>query len=176
MIPERQNYTTTCMVSHRPSMQNRHPKLYRCEQCGCISTVYGEHSPTEFRCGCNGMYRHLETPGSDEKDALHLLSYVFFGGAEHNAVRIFVGDGRHPMTNEHRIEWIYLLTYEGGQIKFLDTSPKPVATFAMAGNDAYSYCNRSICRMGREHCQFQCKRGFEIYAYCSIHGLRHIVL
>lgn len=176
MIPERQNYTTACMTSRRPPMHSSHPVFYRCESCGSVSIEYGGCPLTGSKCGCNGTRLRLETPGPDEEDRTHILSYVFFGGAQHNAVRISVGGGSHPMTEEHRIEWIYLLTYEGGQMKFLDTSLKAQAVFAMAGNDAYSYCDRSICRMGREHCQFQCKGGWEVYAYCSLHGLRHLVL
>ena len=176
MIPERQNYTTVCMVSRRPAMHSVRPIFYRCGTCGSISIGYGECSLTDFKCGCNGMRRLLELPGSRKKDDIHSLSYVFFGGTEHNAVQILVGGGNHPMSRGHHIQWIYLLTYEGGQIKYLDTSLKAQATFAMAGMDAYSYCNRNICRMGHERCQFQCKRGWEIYAYCSLHGLSHLAL
>ena len=176
MIPERQNYTTACMVSRCPAMNNDRPVFFRCGICGSISIVYGDCSLTEFKCGCNGTRQRLETPGSEEKDGIHALSYVFFGGAEHNAVQISVGDGNHPMTEEHRIQWIYLLTYEGGQLKYLDTSLKARTTFAMAGMDAYSYCNRHICHMGHKHCQFQCKRGWEIYAYCSLHVLSRLIL
>ena len=111
MIPERQNYTTACMTSRRPPMHSGHPVFYRCESCGSVSIEYGECPLTGSKCGCNGTRLRLETPGPDEEDRTHIFSYVFFGGAQHNAVRISVGGGSHPMTEEHRIEWIYLLTY-----------------------------------------------------------------
>ena len=75
------------------------------------------------------------------------------------------------MTGDHRIEWIYVYDFQGGQFKYLPQGLSSRANFAFADEDAYAYCDRPICRMGREHCQFQCKRGLIFYAYCSMHGL-----
>jgi len=91
-------------------------------------------------------------------------------------MRVRVGEEKHPMTGEHHIQWIYLLTYEGGQIKFLRPGDKAAVNFAFADGDAYSYCDRAVCEMGRGNCQFQCKRGYLIYAYCSLHGLYRLAL
>lgn len=169
MIPER-SYSTVCMVSRRPAFCSPYPRFYRCKGCGSVSVVYGE-GREYIPCGCGDVQKRLEPFDEKDTDGAHSLSYVVFGGMEHNAIRIQVGEGTHPMTEKHRIEWIALFTYEGLQMKFLKGNREPSATFALADKDAYSFCNRQICRMGREHCQFQCKRGWKIYAWCSCHGL-----
>lgn len=50
----------------------------------------------------------------EEKIKEHLLQYCIFGGPEHNTIRVEVADGGHPMTEEHRIEWMFLYSYQGG--------------------------------------------------------------
>ncbi len=109
-------------------------------------------------CQCGGSIKLLE-PSADSAEC-HRITYVIFGGAEHNAMRIWVEEGQHPTTQEHYIQWIYLRTYEGGQIKFLLPGEKAMVNFALADGDAYSYCDRAVCEMGRGNCQFQCKRGY----------------
>ena len=104
------------------------------------------------------------------------MGFVVFGGFENSSVRITVDRGNHPMQPEHRIEWIYLRTYQGGQLKYLPEKSRSAAHFSFADEDAYVYCDREICRMGREHCQFECKRGMTAYAFCSVHGLIKLVL
>lgn len=101
----------------------------------------------------------------------HQLDYTVFGGFQHNTIRVAVGEGTHPMNAGHHIEWIYLYTYQGGQMKYLPLKGPSSALFSLAEEDAYVYCDRPVCRMGWEHCQFQCKRGHIAYAYCNEHGL-----
>ena len=47
---------------------------------------------------------------------------------------------------------------------------------ALADEDAYVYCDREVCRMGHEYCQFECKRGMVLYAHCTVHGLFRLPL
>ena len=101
----------------------------------------------------------------------HKIGYCIFGGFEHNTIRVEVDEGHHPMSEEHRIEWIYLRTFQGGQMKYLGVKGESATLFAMANEDAYAFCGREVCHMGWEHCLFQCKRGHVAYAYCSKHGL-----
>ena len=64
---------------------------------------------------------------------------------EGNIVKVKVGSGEHPLTEEHHIAWIYLETEQGGQRKKLAVGSKPEAEFALAGGDkvvgVYEYCN-----------------------------------
>lgn len=121
------------------------------------------------RC-CGAMMTELKA-GDDGAPAAaeHRPHITVAGGVDANAILITVGDPPHPMAAEHAVEWIYLYTFEGGQIKFMAGVDRPTATFALADADAYVYCDRPVCRGSR--CKFNCKRGFTAYAYCSRDGL-----
>lgn len=59
-------------------------------------------------------------------------------------VTVEVGSVEHPMTEEHYIQWIYLETKKGGQIKYLSPSVLPKAEFTLIDDEvisAYEYCN-----------------------------------
>lgn len=170
MIPEKRSYSTACMVSRRPAVRSPYPRFYRCSQCGALGIAYGE-AKEEMACGCGGVRKRLKPSNTDNADHGYSLSFVVFGGMEHNAIRVSVEKDGHPLTGDHDVEWIAIYTYEGLQIKFLQGTLSPAALFAMAGDDAYSFCNRKVCRMGWEHCQFQCKRGWRIYGWLGGHGL-----
>ncbi len=62
-----------------------------------------------------------------------------------NLVTVTVGSVAHPMTEEHGIDWIYLETSQGSQLKKLKPGSEPQAQFALAPDDkpiaAYAYCN-----------------------------------
>jgi superoxide reductase len=59
-----------------------------------------------------------------------------------------VGSVEHPMSEEHWIDWIYVLTEKGGQMKKLVPGEKPQLTFALGG-----------------------EKPLAVYAYCNLHGL-----
>ena len=71
----------------------------------------------------------------------HLPSVHVSGGT----VSISVGEPHHPMTEEHGIQWVYLLTTKGGQLFQFTAGERPEAEFSLAGGDfplaAYAYCN-----------------------------------
>ena len=64
--------------------------------------------------------------------------------ATKDSVDVTVGSTLHPMTDEHYIQFIYLETERGGQIKYLAPGEKPHATFALKDDKllrVYEYCN-----------------------------------
>lgn len=132
--------------------------------------AYEGSAVNEVVC-CGHVLEPLVTRSEGDNDPEHAIDFTVFGGFEENALRVLVGDGSHPMQPDHRIEWIYCRTFQGGQLKYLPERGRAAAVFAFGDEDAYVYCDRSICRMGKEHCQFCCKRGNVLYAYCSRHGL-----
>ena len=67
---------------------------------------------------------------------------------EDNIVRVDIGSIEHPMTAEHHISWVYLLTDKGGHRRVLGAGDSPVAMFAL-------YEEKPIA----------------VYAYCNLHGL-----
>lgn len=177
-IPAGEHYSTRCRISHRPPFQTEAPVFFRCSSCGRLAVINsrgpGAAAPV-FQC-CGQPLQPLEVCQDDKISREHRLTFTVFGGFEHSAVRAEVDGGAHPMEDTHRIEWMYLRTFQGGQLKFLPAKTRPAAHFSLADDDAYVYCDRELCRMGREHCQFACKRGMELYAYCSVHGLMRLIL
>lgn len=66
-----------------------------------------------------------------------------------NAVHVEVGSVAHPMTDEHLIAFVCLVTEKGYQIAELTSADKPEADFAVAEGD----------------------RAIKVYEYCNLHGL-----
>ena len=195
-IPQADNFSTRCRISHRPPFRTQEPLFYRCSHCGSLTVFtrpapdHPEASGKAARPGTAGKSVRAESAGclpvlfccGEELSPLpvchdpkileeHKIEFTLFGGFEKNAARITVGSGIHPMRGDHRIEWVYAGGFQGGQLKYLPAGGSSKAQFAFADEDAYAYCDRPVCRMGKEHCQFQCKRGLIFYAYCSRHGL-----
>lgn len=178
-IPQETSFSTRCQISHRPPYRRGEPAFYYCGKC---KSLYVRNAPPEdagadaqISC-CGSWLPQLSLCTDPELVREHSLDFVVFGGFEKNAVRIRVASGLHPMKEDHKIEWMYLKTYQGGILKYLPEHSRSMAAFALADEDAYVYCDRDVCRMGREHCQFVCKRGFTAYAYCSRHGLMRLEL
>ena len=192
-IPQNDNFSTRCQISHRPPFRTADPLFYRCPCCRAV-TVINRPAPEGFCPGhdradtakgdstpipaqmptlsCCGQ-KLSPLPLCTDPDLLeeHRIEFTLFGGFEKNAANFKIGGGIHSMRGSHRIEWVFLQTFQGGQLKYLPQGGSSSCNFAFADEDAYAYCDRPICRMGREHCQFQCKRGLTLYAWCSQHGL-----
>ena len=178
MGEHRRPYPTECMSSRRPPYRTEAPIFYRCSICGGVHVCFRPvgiqpEGLDEAGCCCGHPLTRL-IPQELEPDSEHTMKFCIFGGFSHNAVRVEVGDGRHPMTEGHHIEWIFLHSFQGGQMKYLPLRGESAALFAMANEDAFVFCDRDVCRMGWEHCLFQCKRGHTAYAYCSRDGLYHL--
>jgi len=64
---------------------------------------------------------------------------------EGNKVTVTVGSVLHPMTAEHHIVFICLVTNKKNDMKKLDPTGKPIAEFNLAAGEkvieAYEYCN-----------------------------------
>ena len=62
-------------------------------------------------------------------------------------VLVSVGSVQHPMTEEHSILWICLVTQRGIQIAWLEKDAPPEAVFSLAPGDVpvSAYCNLHGC-------------------------------
>lgn len=114
-------------------------KFYRCNKCGKILVlVYDTKVPTV----CCGKEMEEMKPGTTDAVIEKHVPVIYQSG---NNVIVKVGDLPHPMTKEHYIMWIVLMTNKGIQKKFLCPTDEPAAQFLLLEDEsiigAYAYCN-----------------------------------
>lgn len=122
---------------------NNSKKFLICSVCGNMVGMIEDKGPKLVCCGkkMNELVANT-TEASVEK-------HIPVVNIDNNKVKIQVGSTLHPMTQEHHISWIYLLTTQGGQRKSLEIDNDPIVEFALIENDKL----------------------LEVYAYCNLHGL-----
>ena len=117
-------------------------KFYICEHCKNIVGLIHD-SGVPLVC-CGQKMTKLE-PGTVEASVEKHLPVV---SVEGDKVKVTVGSVLHPMSEEHNISWVYLLTDRGGQRKCLKPDSEPVVEFSLAD-----------------------EKPVAVYAYCNLHGL-----
>lgn len=114
-------------------------KFYRCKHCGKIIVIVKESGVPTICCG--EEMEELKPFVTDEWHEKHVPVIKQNG----NLVTVTVGEIIHPMTEEHHIEWIVLMTDKGIQKRFLCPGDEARAVFALTEGEsiigAYSYCN-----------------------------------
>ena len=116
----------------------KEPKFFICKQCGNLVTLIYESGAPLVCCGqeMNELVANT-TEAATEK---HLPVVTVDG----NTITVEIGSVEHPMTPEHYIQWIYIETDKGLQMKYLTPSDKPKATFELSDEKliaTYEYCN-----------------------------------
>ncbi len=117
-------------------------RFFRCEHCGKI--VYLKDKADIPTICCGEAMKELKANTTDAAMEKHIPVVT----KSNLIVDVKVGSTKHPMTEDHYIEWIYLETEKGSQIKYLSPSDEPEALFALNKDTADS-----------------------VYAYCNLHGL-----
>ena len=127
---------------------NNSKKFFICSVCGNIVEMIDHKGPKVVCCGkqMNELVANT-TEASVEKH----IPVVNIDG---NKVRVQVGSTLHPMTQEHHISWIYVITTQGTQRKCLEINSEPTIGFALTESD----------------------KVLEVYAYCNLHGLWKVEL
>ena len=92
------------------------------------------------------------------------MRYAIIGGKDNHCFDVWVEGAE---AGAHDIEWIYVRSVMGGQIKMIKPERDAHVLFAMAEDDAYMFCTNDPCIM----CSFGCKIGFEFFAYSRSEGL-----
>jgi len=147
------------LATSKPLMDRPHTEFFHCRECGNVIRVEpGEKRETGLSCCESRMERLAPRPAEELPDGSE-LRYDIVGGLNENCVRVF-WSGKRP-------DWLYLQTFRGGQHIFLKENKRPPAVFALAGEDAYAYCDKDPCEM----CSFRCKNGFVLYAWYGEMGL-----
>ena len=118
-------------------------KFYICKHCGNIITKLKDSGVPVVCCGEN--MSEIVAGTTDASLEKHIPVFT----VENNLVKVTVGSVEHPMLPEHYIEWIYLQTNKGGQVKYLNPNEKPQTCFTICEGEEVEY----------------------VYAYCNLHNL-----
>ena len=118
-------------------------KFYRCAHCGNVAVKPFDKGVPLFCCG-----EKMEELAANTTDAA-TEKHAPVVTVEGSAVHVEVGSVAHPMTEEHLISFICLVTEKGYQIAELTAADAPAADFALAEGD----------------------RAVKVYEYCNLHGL-----
>ena len=119
-------------------------KFYRCNKCG---QLVGMIRKTNIPMICCGEDMEEILPYTDEKGVgeKHIPYYRLKG----SRLTVYIGSEPHPMTSDHYIEWVAIVTNKGNQRKCLKPGDAPIVTFCLEKDEKVK----------------------EIYAYCNIHSL-----
>ena len=117
-------------------------KFYICNHCGNIITKIHDAGVPVLCCG--------------EKMTELVPNTVEASGEKHvpvpsvngDVVTVNVGSVDHPMIPEHSIQWVWLETDKGGQMKYLEPGSAPQVQFTLNG-----------------------EKPVAVAAYCNLHGL-----
>ena len=112
-------------------------EVYKCEKCGNIVEVLQGGSCTPVCCGePMKLLKENTTDGAKEK---HVPVVEKIDGG----YRVTVGSVLHPMTPEHYIQFIELVTPDGVLRRNLTPEDKPVAEFKTDATEVFAreYCN-----------------------------------
>jgi len=117
----------------------REPKFYVCKHCGNMVNMLNVSGVPMVCCGENMEEVVANTTDAAQEKHIPVIT------VENDQVLIKVGSVPHPMTQEHRIVWIYLQTDKGEQLNCIDTQDKAETCFKLCDNDkviaAFAYCN-----------------------------------
>ena len=118
-------------------------KYYVCNHCENIIEMVKDKGVPVICCG--EPMQELKAGVTDAAVEKHVPVYIVEGSHVH----VVVGETKHPMLEEHFIEWITLSTNQGIYRKQLNPGQEPVADFCL--------CDGELVE--------------EVYAYCNLHGL-----
>ncbi len=114
-------------------------KFYKCEHCGNIALKVVDAGVPMVCCG--EKMTELVAGSVDAAVEKHVPAVIVDG----NKVSVVVGSVEHPMTEEHLIQFICLVTEKGYQVAPLTAADAPKAEFVVAEGDAlvavYEHCN-----------------------------------
>lgn len=117
--------------------------FYYCRHCGNIIAKVND-SGVKVTC-CGEPMEILAPNTNDGAKEKHVPVYSVRCGK----VSVKIGEIPHPMTNEHRIEWVKLQTNKGNQFKRLLPNTEPTLTFCIEKDEKVE----------------------AVFAYCNLHGL-----
>lgn len=142
-------FTNYCAEKHRALLEGNgkmelRVRFYRCKHCGKVLVIVNDTAVPTICCG-DIMDELLPcvTEGMEVQE-----KHVPIIHQDGRNVCVKVGEVPHPMTKDHWIQWIVLMTDKGIQKKFLCPDDLPQAEFALLDGEsiigAYAYCNKHL--------------------------------
>ncbi len=114
-------------------------EVYKCNVCGNIVSVLHNGAGTLVCCGQPMQLLKENTVDASQEKHVPVMEKIRGG------VKVKVGSVPHPMEAAHYIEWVEVVTKDGGSyIKFLKPGDAPEASFKIGISDvafAREYCN-----------------------------------
>lgn len=120
----------------------KQPNFYWCSECGSIVEII-EDSGKDILC-CGKPLEYLEPNVREASTEKHLPVAEIDG----DTITVRVGAVEHPMTDEHFIKWISVISANRIQRVYLAPHQKPEAVFNVPE-----------------------KGDVSVYEFCNIHGL-----
>ena len=118
-------------------------KFYVCSHCGNVITKLTDKGVPVMCCG--EVMKELSAGSVDASKEKHVPVVKI----DNTKVYVSVGSAEHPMEKAHYIEWIWMQTKTGAELKRLKPNEKPEVVFNK--NDG--------------------EEVVKVYAYCNLHGL-----
>lgn len=118
------------------------PKFFYCKHCGKVITMVVNANTPTICCGEPMVELIANTSDGAIEKHVPIVTVI------DDIVEVVVGSIAHPMFPEHFIQWIYLATENGGQLKKLIPGSEPKASFVVKKD-----------------------KPFAVYEYCNLHGL-----
>ena len=121
----------------------REPKLYVCEHCGNMVNMLHDSDVPMICCGEEMKEMQANTTDAAKEKHVPVIT------VQEDEVTVRIGSVPHPMTEEHKIVWVYLQTEKGEQLNCIDTQDQPETFFKLRNDD----------------------KVIAVFAYCNLHGL-----
>ena len=118
-------------------------RFFVCEHCGNMIAVVKDAKVPMMCCG--QKMTELIPGTTDAAVEKHVPTFEVKDGK----VFVQVGEVIHPMVDAHYIEWIFIETDKGTQMKKLAPGQEPKTVFAICEDEKVE----------------------AVYAYCNLHGL-----
>jgi superoxide reductase len=147
--------------------------FYRCEKCGNIVVSIKSGGGTLTCCG--GAMTEFKANSTDAAKEKHVPVVAI----EAEKIKVTVGSVAHPMTPEHYIQWIALVTDNKVEIRHLKPGMEPKAQFTYyPGEDEILFTGTNdeiVPNCEGTPCNFaysgKTAQKVAVYAYCNLHGL-----
>ena len=113
-------------------------EIYKCSVCGNTVEVVDAAGGTLVCCGQDMNKLEEQTEDSSVEKHVPVVKEIDGG------VEVVVGSTEHPMTEDHQIVFIEVLTADKVLRAELEAGEKPVATFAVKADEiekVREYCN-----------------------------------